>query len=322
MAFAAQEERDDEVDGGSDEIDDGSGDDHDADGGDSTDNDVWDWTKGTDEISVDPNDYSNDTQTKKADEIVAFAAQEELDDEVDDCADEVDDVSSDDHEADDKDSSDDDSSTSDSDPNGDDADGSVDDISVDDIFITTDSDDELDENGDDGYGRRLGIWLSQNYANHAFVLHLVSQIDAARRDKAFWDDFDDQNRKNNETQEQDELDRDARIASNAPSEADRNILENRRTRSCREYARALLVRADRSDDSLLRESDEDYRVNAEAFDSFIREHEELNARAKKECSAREANGEDARDVRARWEQFERYGCCGALDDAFFDPRNG
>jgi hypothetical protein len=67
---------------------------------------------------------------------------------------------------------------------------------------------------------------------------------------------------------------------------------------------------------------ENNRVYVEASDTFIREHGELNARAKKECSAREANGEDARDVRARWEQFERYSCCGALDDAFFDPRNG
>jgi hypothetical protein len=123
-------------------------------------------------------------------------------------------------------------------------------------------------------------------------------------------------------QAQDKLDSDERIASNVPSEADRNLLEDHRTRCCEQYARALRVRADRADDALLRESNEHYRVNAEAFDSFIREHEELNARAKKECSAREANGEDARDVRARWEQFERYGCCGALDDAFFDPRNG
>jgi hypothetical protein len=70
--------------------------------------------------------------------------------------------------------------------------------------------------------------------------------------------------------------------------------------------------------------DGSYVVSAyvEASDTFIREHEELNAQAKKECSAREANGEDARDVRTRWEQFERYSCLGALDDAFFDPRNG
>ena len=38
--------------------------------------------------------------------------------------------------------------------------------------------------------------------------------------------------------------------------------------------------------------------------------------------AREANGEDVRTVRASWEAFNCYGCFGALDDAFFDPRNG
>jgi hypothetical protein len=67
---------------------------------------------------------------------------------------------------------------------------------------------------------------------------------------------------------------------------------------------------------------ENNRVYVEASDSFIREQEELHARAKQECSARAANGEDARDVRARWEAFERYNCCGALEDTFFDPRNG
>ena len=75
-------------------------------------------------------------------------------------------------------------------------------------------------------------------------------------------------------------------------------------------------------DALLLKSDANWRAYVEASDTFIREHEELNERAKKECSAREAHGEDARDARARWEQFERYSCLGALDDAFFDPRNG
>jgi hypothetical protein len=85
----------------------------------------------------------------------------------------------------------------------------------------------------------------------------------------------------------------------------------------------LRERAARAEsEALLLESNANWRAYVEASDTFIREHELLNARAKKECSAREANGEDARDVRARWEQFERYGCCGALDDAFFDPRNG
>jgi hypothetical protein len=51
VAFAAQKESDDEVDGGSDEINDDNGDDRDADGG--------------------------DIRTKKADAIVAFAAQED-----------------------------------------------------------------------------------------------------------------------------------------------------------------------------------------------------------------------------------------------------
>jgi hypothetical protein len=65
----------------------------------------------------------------------------------------------------------------------------------------------------------------------------------------------------------------------------------------------------------------DYRVYVEASETFIREQEKLHARAKRECSAHAANGEDVRDVRARWEAYERYGC-GALDGAFFDPRNG
>jgi hypothetical protein len=85
----------------------------------------------------------------------------------------------------------------------------------------------------------------------------------------------------------------------------------------------LRERAARTEsDALPQERNANYRVYVEASDKFIREYEELNAQAKKKCSAREANGEDARDVRARWEQFERYSCLGALDDAFFDPRNG
>jgi hypothetical protein len=90
--------------------------------------------------------------------------------------------------------------------------------------------------------------------------------------------------------------------------------------------------ARRENDALLREGDtrvktqpvsDAYRAYyVEASNTFIREQEELHARAKRECSARTANGEDVRDVRARWEAYARYGCCGALDDAFFDPRNG
>jgi hypothetical protein len=274
VAFAAQEERDDEVDGGSDEIDDGSGDDHDADGGDSTDNDDWDWTKGTDEISVDPNDYSNDTQTKKADEIVAFAAQEELDDEVDDCADEVDDVSSDDHDADGVDSTDGkDSSDAD--------DSSVDDHDADD----SDCDDEVDDgSGDD---------------HDAETKRLIAY------DKAQDDAFETLARK----QIQDKLDSDARIASNVPSAADRILLEKQNTRNRAIYDRAMQGRTERLEFFA-------------ASDPFFREREAHNAQATRMLQAREANGEDVRTVRASWEAFNRYGCFGALDDAFFDPRNG
>ena len=59
-----------------------------------------------------------------------------------------------------------------------------------------------------------------------------------------------------------------------------------------------------------------------AADPFFREREAQNAQATRMLQAREANGEDARTVRASWEPYNRYGCFGALDDAFFDPNNG
>jgi hypothetical protein len=52
---------------------------------------------------------------------------------------------------------------------------------------------------------------------------------------------------------------------------------------------------------------------------FIREQDELPAL--RECFARTPNSKDIHEVRARWDAYERYGC-GALEDSFFDPRNG
>jgi hypothetical protein len=65
-----------------------------------------------------------------------------------------------------------------------------------------------------------------------------------------------------------------------------------------------------------------YDEDLAASDSFIRKINALHARATQMLQAREANGEDERTVRASWEAFVRYGCLGALDDAFFDHRNG
>jgi hypothetical protein len=199
-----------------------------------------------------------------------------------DCADEVDDVSSDDHDADGVDSTDG-KDSSDAD------DSSVDDHDAD---------------------------------------------DSAALGKAQHDALENYVRK----QAQDKLDSDARIANNAPSAADRILLEQQNTRRRAEYAQAVRERTERLEleemdsyyghggsadyDETFSASDSFNRVYVEASDSFIREQEELHARAKQKCSARAANGEDARDVRARWEAFERYGCCGALEETFFDPRNG
>jgi hypothetical protein len=317
VAFAAQEERDDEVDGGSDEIDDDNGDDHDAVGGDSTDNDVWDWTN---------------TQTKKADEIVAFAA-----DEIDGGSDDIDDGSGDDRDADDsgddRDADDSDSLNNDND-SSDDGDGEIAD-DADDAEVDVDpwnaycktgrANEEAYSVSVDGGADHWKASVKESRANSkAYNVYVKANKRRNRKQqRKHFDAVEEQLRKHYEKQEKGELDSDARIASNVPSEADRKFLEKRSTHCRAEYARALRERAARTEsDALLQESDANYRVYVEASDTFIREHEELNARAKKECSAREANGEDARDVRARWEQFERYGCCGALDDAFFDPRNG
>jgi hypothetical protein len=234
-------------------------------------------------------------------------------------------------------------STSDNDPDGDDADGAVDDGRD---IITTDCDDHLDENGDDGYDRRLKAWGFQHHrVDHGYMLHLVNRVDLARKkaywdaDKAYHDAYDNKERERYEQLEQDVLDRDARIANNVPSKDDRGFLENLRIKtasntpgpcgSAPRAGRVALVResvtrvnAQPVSDAYRATLKANYRVYVEASDTFIREQEELHARANRECSARAANGEDARDVRARWEAYERYGCCGALDDAFFDPRNG
>jgi hypothetical protein len=128
------------------------------------------------------------------------------------------------------------------------------------------------------------------------------------------------------------LDRDARIAS------DRKLLEKRRKISLDQYAQALRERSERwKIHDIVRGSDpginaqrvtylaaliENNRVYVEASDYLINAQEAIHARAYQECSTLAANGEDARDVRARWEAFERYGCCGAFEDTFFDLRNG
>jgi hypothetical protein len=127
-------------------------------------------------------------------------------------------------------------------------------------------------------------------------------------------------------------DRDARIAS------DRKLLEHRRKIDLEQYAQALRERSERWEiDDIVQGSDpgvnaqrvaylaaliENNRLYVEASDYSIREHEAIHARTKQECSTRAANGEDARDVRARWEAFERYGCCDAFEDTFFASRNG
>jgi hypothetical protein len=130
-------------------------------------------------------------------------------------------------------------------------------------------------------------------------------------------------------QDQDNLDSDARIANNVPSAADRKLLEQRNTRRRAEYARAVRERTDRLECEEMASyychggsAEIEYDETFSASDSFIREQEAHNARATRMLQAREANGEDVRTVRASWEAFVRYGCFGALDDAFFDPRNG
>jgi hypothetical protein len=202
-----------------------------------------------------------------------------------DCDDEVDDVSDDDHDADAVDST-----------NGKDL--------SDDDFSPSNNDADSKDSSDDGDGEIVGDFDDAVDKRNAY---------AKAQDVA----FKEQRRKRN----QDKLDSDARIASNAPSEADRKLLEQRNTHFRAEYARAVRERSERLEfEELVQDSyyDEDFA----ASDSFIREQKALHARATQMLHARAANGEDVRTVRASWEAFERYGCFGALDDAFFDPRNG
>jgi hypothetical protein len=128
------------------------------------------------------------------------------------------------------------------------------------------------------------------------------------------------------------LDKDERIAS------DRKLLETRRKFSLEQYAQALREQSERwKIEDIVRGSDvginakrvtylaaliENNRAYVKYSDYLIDSHESIHAQAHQECSTRAANGEDARDVRARWEAFERYGCCGAFEDTFFDLRNG
>jgi hypothetical protein len=300
VALAAQEERDDEVDGGSDESDGGSGDDRDAD------------------------DSGDDRDADDGD-----------------CADDVDDDSS----VDDYDSSDDGDGEI-----ADDADDSEVDINAYYSEIVNDADDaevDIDMDARDAYSEKIraneeatrvsvdeGADPDEAYAKEhsanfrAYKVYLKANKKHVVKKR--WEEIDadeeeqrtdeEEQRKYYEKQEQDKLDSDARIAGNVPSEADRSLLEKLSTYRHAEYAKALRARAARTESEGSYVAN--YRAYVEASDTFIREHEELNAQAKKECSAREANGEDARDVRTRWEQFERYSCLGALDDAFFDPRNG
>jgi hypothetical protein len=293
VAFAAQEEHDDEIDNdsGDDRDADDSGDDRDADDGDCAD-DV------DDDSSVDDYDSSDDSDGENTDD----ADDSEVDTDAYDAyySEIVNDADTDDY--------------------------GIDMDARDAYFEKIRANDEayrvyVDEGGadtDDAYAKikrpnfkAYKVYLKAN--KEYIVKRICEECDAD----------DEELRKYHEKQKQDKLDSDARIAGNVPSEADRRLLERLSTYRHAEYARALRERAARTEnDALLQENDANYRVYVEASYTFIREHEELNAQAKKECSAREANGEDARDVRTRWEQFERYSCLGALDDAFFDPRNG
>jgi mRNA-degrading endonuclease HigB of HigAB toxin-antitoxin module len=290
LAFAAQEECEDEVDGGSDEIDGGSGDDHDAD------------------------DSGDDRDADDGD-----------------CADDVDDDSS----VDDYDSSDDGDGEI-----ADDADDSEVDMDARDAYyseIVNDSDDaEFDMDARNAYSEKIRAndeayrvsvdegadpdeaSAKANSANFkAYKVYLKAnkkyvekqrweEIDAITAEyKANDDAFKILERK----QIQDTLDSDARIANNVPSAADRIFLEEVNTRNRAIFDKAMQGRTDRLE-------------FLAAADPFFREREAHNAQATRMLQAREANGEDARTVRASWEAYNRYGCFGALDDAFFDPRNG
>jgi hypothetical protein len=244
----------------------------------------------------------------RARQISSDADDNNVDDhDAGDCADEVDDVSSDDHDADGVDSTDGKDSS--------DADGSsVDDHDADD----GDCDDEVDDGSGDDHdadGVDSTDGKDSSDADKKRLLLLLDKRNAYA--KAQEDAFEKLVRKQN----QDKLDSDARIASNVPSAADRKLLEQRNTHCRAEYARAVRERTERLEfEELVQDSY--YDENFAASDNFIREYRALQERAKQACDERADNGEDVRTVRARWDAFVRYGHYGALNDAFFDPRNG
>jgi hypothetical protein len=249
-----------------------------------------------------------------------------------DCADEVDDVSSDDHDADGVDPTDDkDSSDAD--------DSSVDDHDADD----SDCDDEIDgENDeiDDAETKRLLERVEREKANaivqqNAFE-KLVRKQDQDKLDSDARIASDvpnaadrkllEQREKYARKQDQDKLDSDARIAkdkldsdarnaSEVPSAADRKLLEQRQTLCRVKYVQAVRERSNRLAWGYY--DNEDFT----ATENFIHEYEALQERAQQSCEELKA-WENVRDVRARWENFERYGHYGALKHSFFDPRNG
>jgi hypothetical protein len=144
VEIAAQEERD--GGGGADEVDDGSDDDHDADGGDSR-------NIGKVEGESTDNDVDREGSSDDGDGEIVDDAEGDVGDDVFSVF-----------------------STSDNDPDGDDAEGAVDDGR--DVFITTDGDDHLDENGADGYDRRLNAWCVRHHrADYAYKLHLEKRVD-------------------------------------------------------------------------------------------------------------------------------------------------
>jgi hypothetical protein len=284
VAFAAQEEPDDEVDGGSDEIDDDSGDDRDAD------------------------DSGDDRDADDGD-----------------CADDVDDDSS----VDDYDSSDDGDGEI-----ADDADDSEVDMDPGDYYseIVNDADDaEFDMDARDAYSEKIRAndeacrvsvdegadpdeaYAKENSANFkAYKVYLKANKKYVEKQR--WEEIDaddEEQRKNDEKQKQDTLESDARIANNVPSAADRRYLEEVNTRNRAIFDKAMYGRTESERLEFLA-----------ASHPFFRDRKAHNAQATRMLQAREANGEDARTVRASWEAYNRYGCFGALDDAFFDPSNG
>jgi hypothetical protein len=283
VAFAAKEERVDEVDSGRDEIDDGSGDDRDADdSGDDRDADDGDCANDVDDdSSVDDYDSSDDG-----------------DGEIADDADDYDDMDPGDYYSE----------------------------------IVNDSDDaEFDMDARDAYSKEIrandeacrvsvddGADPDEAYAKEhsanfkAYKVYLKANKDYV--DKQRCEEFDAivaEYKANELKQIQDTLESDARIASNVPSAADRRYLEEVNTRNRAIFDKAMYGRTESERLEFLA-----------ASHPFYRDRKAHNAQATQMLQAREANGEDVRTVRASWEAYNRYGCFGALDDAFFDPSNG